>query len=30
MSNKKAAARKDISKWSWQWMMMKQYKGFLK
>lgn len=26
MSNKKAAVRKDISKWSWQWMMMKQYK----
>ena len=28
MSNKKAAARtkKDMSKWAWQWMLMKQYK----
>lgn len=28
MSNKKAAARakNDMSKWAWQWMMMKQYK----
>lgn len=26
MLNKKPAARKDMSKWSWQWMMMKQYK----
>lgn len=28
MSNKKAVARtkKDMSKWAWQWMMMKQYK----
>jgi len=26
MSNKKAVARKDMSKWAWTWMMMKQYK----
>lgn len=26
MSNKKATARKDMSRWSWTWMMMKQYK----
>lgn len=30
MSEKKAVARKDISKWGWTWMMMKQYRiGYL-
>lgn len=30
MSEKKAVARKDVSRWSWTWMMMKQYRiGYL-
>lgn len=30
MSEKKAVARKDISRWGWTWMMMKQYRiGYL-
>ena len=30
MSNKKAVARKEMSRWGWTWMMMKQYRiGYL-